>query len=400
MVKTTATVGHGTHPSGPEKMHYTCASSKASTLASSQKQQQSRSGASSMITSPKIVHEPEEESQDGKPIVDRKEILYAVTSRLDKILKRCNTFEHYKKNVTNLAKFTRKAVENNQGTVVQLTLADMRAVQDEIKANLSIWCDSIEGKIVNLDKKQNKILETMANIGEWVDRLQAVAKEIESHIGKVTNATDKLTSNPTPYQDALLEGTGRMGRDVVDGRILYEIERKAKQILIDFKDNKTAMISTEALIDKANGIIASIEDGDRPENTKVESITRFLKGGALLHLNSREAAHWLWELGIEEVFLQKFTKNASVREKQHHILLRRVPITFDPGNDRHLQEIEEANELLKYLLLKARWIKPEGRRQKGQTHAHAMAVIGMAEAANCIIRDELNTSKANLSPKK
>src|SRR5260370_707242 len=252
MVKTTATVGHGTHPSGQEKMHYTCATSKASTLASSQKQQQSPSGASSMMTSPKIIHEPEEESQDGKPIVDRKEILYAVTSRLDKILKRCNTFEHYKKNVTNLAKFTRKAVENDQGTVVQLTLADMRAVQDEIKANLSIWCDSIEGKIINLDKKKNKILENMANIGEWVERLQAVAKEIKSHIGKVTNATDKLTSNPTPYQDALLEGTGRMGRDVVDGRILYEIERKAKQILIDFKDNKTAMISTQALIDKAN----------------------------------------------------------------------------------------------------------------------------------------------------
>ena len=50
-------------------------------------------------------------------------------------------------------------------------------------------------------------------------------------------------------------------------------------------------MSTEALIDKANGIIVNIEDRNCPEITKVELITRFLKGGALLHLNSRKATH-------------------------------------------------------------------------------------------------------------
>ena len=131
----------------------------------------------------------------------------------------------------------------------------------------------------------------MANIGEWADKIQVVAKKIESHIGKVTNATNKLTSNSMPYQDALLERIGRTGKDIVDGKILYKIERKAKQILVDFKDKKTAIMSTEALIDKANGIIVNIEDRNCPEITKVELITRFLKGGALLHLNSRKAAH-------------------------------------------------------------------------------------------------------------
>ncbi len=68
----------------------------------------------------------------------------------------------------------------------------------------------------------------MANIGEWADKIQVVAKKIESHIGKVTNATNKLTSNSMPYQDALLERIGRTGKDIVDGKILYKIERKAK----------------------------------------------------------------------------------------------------------------------------------------------------------------------------
>ncbi len=150
------------------------------------------------------------------------------------------------------------------------------------------------------------------------------------------------------------------------------------------------MTSTEALIDKANEIIVSIDDNDWLDLTKVEAITRFLKGGILLHLNSREAARWLREPGIEEVFLQKFANNTTVRERLHHVILWGVPITLNPSNEGHLWEIEEANGLLKYSLVKARWIKPEGRRQKGQTHAHAMAVISIPETANCIIRDGLH----------
>ncbi len=122
---------------------------------------------------------------------------------------------------------------------------------------------------------------------------------------------------------------------------------------------------------------------------KVEMITRFPKGRTLLHLNSKEVAHWLREPGVKEIFLQKFTKNMTVRERSYHILLYRVPITFDPANETHLWEIEEANGLVKYLFLKARWIKPEGRRQRGQTHVHATTTIALAKIANCLIGDGL-----------
>jgi len=91
----------------------------------------------------------------------------------------------------------------------------------------------------------------------------------------------------------LLEGTKRIGKNIVDRKILYKIERKAKQILVNFKDNKTTIMSIEALIYMANRIIVNIKDENYLEITKVESITRFLKGGALLHLNSREAIYWL-----------------------------------------------------------------------------------------------------------
>src|SRR5260370_33661185 len=101
------------------------------------------------------------------------------------------------------------------------------------------------------------------------------------------------------------------GEAAIDGRIQLDVERKAKQILIDFKDNNAVMTSTEALIDKANEIIASIDDNDWPDLMKVEAITRFLKGGILLHLNSREAECWLREPGIEEVCLRQYASTVN-----------------------------------------------------------------------------------------
>src|SRR5260370_8142742 len=128
------------------------------------------------------------------------------------------------------------------------------------------------------------------------------------------------------------------GEAAIDGRVQLDGERKGKEVIIEFKDNNAGMTSTEGLIDKANEIIASIDNNDRPDTMKVEAITRFLKGGILLHLNSREAVCWLREPGIEEVFLQKFANNMTVRERLHHVILQGVPITLDPSNKGHLWE--------------------------------------------------------------
>jgi hypothetical protein len=138
--------------------------------------------------------------------------------------------------------------------VIHLALADLKEVQDDIKADLSKWCNTIEGKLDSLVSTQSKMLEATENLCERTSGLQAAAKEIERQVGKVTDATEKIANNPTPYRDALIEGSGRAIREAVDGRVLINVERKAKQIMIVIKDFDSAMISTDALKDKANGI--------------------------------------------------------------------------------------------------------------------------------------------------
>ena len=319
---------------------------------------------------------------------------------MDVILEKCTTVAHFQKTLSTLAKFTRREANDDQGTVIQFTLADLTSVQEEITAEFRIWCESIEDKLNSLSSKQNEILEATASFNERAEGLQTVAKELESQVGKVTIASDKIVSNATPYRDALLGGHGREVRGAVDGRILIDLERKAKQIMIVVKDSIFSVTTADELVEKANGIIGKIEDSDRPGTVKIESITKFPKGGALLQLNSKEVAKWLRQPEIEDIFLKKFAKDAYVKERPHSVLLRGVPIILDPSNEAHLREIEETNGLTKFSIMKARWIKPEGRRRRGQTHAHATAAIALVETANTIIKEGIEICGVKIRPEK
>src|SRR5258708_11246806 len=166
MVKTVPMMRHGTRPPGSEKTYNPCASARASALANSQKQQQHPSGTTAMATTLQNTCESGEGSQVERHINDCKEILYMVAGRLDEILERCTTLECYKKNVTSLAKFTREAADCDQGTIVQLTLVDMNAGKDEIKEELTSWCDTIRSKLTTLYTKQHRTLKATPQIGE------------------------------------------------------------------------------------------------------------------------------------------------------------------------------------------------------------------------------------------
>ena len=113
MAKSTATAGHSAHPPSLEKAHYTHASSRASSLANPPKQKGQASESLPTLTKPKNTYEPKEERQDGEPIAICEDILLVVANRLDEILGRCKNLEDYKRNISSLSKYARKAANSN-----------------------------------------------------------------------------------------------------------------------------------------------------------------------------------------------------------------------------------------------------------------------------------------------
>jgi hypothetical protein len=181
------------------------------------------------------------------------------------------------------------------------------------------------------------------------------------------------------------------------------MEHKSRQILVDVYGKEGDNLLTKSLTEimgKANKALDKISDASKPKEVKVKTVTK-LKGHALLFtLNSKEAASWVREIKNEIAFTKEFSEGSQIRVRTFNLIVPQVPITFDPKEDKHLQEIEEVNGLVNNVLIKAKWIKPLERRCPDQTHTFAILTLASADAANTLIRDRINICQTRVRPKK
>lgn len=207
--------------------------------------------------------------------------------------------------------------------------------------------------------------------------MKGESSNILNRIGKVTSVADKIVDNTQSYCNALVARQPPMHKASINPKILRDIDQKAKQILIDVfvkEDAKTLEKSLTELITKANEVLNGMSDTDKPSVVKVEATFKTQKNTILLMLNSKEAVSWVKEVGNEETFANAFSKGVHIREWEYSLIAPRAPLTFEPDNQAHLREIEEANSLPVHIICRARWIKPAMHRCTGQTNAYAMLV--------------------------
>src|SRR5438270_11247751 len=98
-------------------------------------------------------------------------------------------------------------------------------------------------------------------------------------------------------------------------KVLCDMECKDKQILIDiFNEEGTNTLSKSLteLLDKANKVLDSIKDRDKPEIVKVKSLHKTRENVILLMLNSKKAVNWLRKVKNEVAFINSFLKGAHI----------------------------------------------------------------------------------------
>ena len=249
----------------------------------------------------------------------------------------------------------------------------------------------------------NVTLENSEKVLKASEELKGETGSILNRIGKITSVTDKIADTTQSYRDVLASNKPSTHKASVDPKVLGDMDRKARQILVDIYDEEgvnTLEKSLTELISKANKVIDSMSDADKPEKVKVEAGRKTHKNAILLTLNSKEAALWISEVGNEETFANAFSKGAHIREREYSLIAPRVPLTFDPENPEHLREIEEANSLPSRVIRRARWIKPATRRRPGQTNAYAILTIASVDIANKVIKDGLGICGSLIRPTK
>ncbi|KAJ7351175.1 hypothetical protein DFH08DRAFT_694764, partial [Mycena albidolilacea] len=108
-------------------------------------------------------------------------------------------------------------------------------------------------------------------------------------------------------------------------------------------------------------------------------------GGISLHMNDDAATSWL-KANMEE-FLGRMGGTSVYKERLCNVLVRFVPVSFDPAARGALDVVSDNSGFPRGALTKARWIKPPERRRAGQRVAHAVFGFSDPHAANGVMRE-------------
>ena len=281
--------------------------------------------------------------------------------------------------------------------------AEESAIRKSIRADLDRMYGAITVQLNDIQNTSNATLSSSSKLIKDTECVAAATKDLTGKVGKITDTADRIATDTSKYRDAVLSRPAQTLRTIADPKVLADIERKARQILVEMPvtDGKATLSkSLSELTIKANEVISAFVDSGKPKDAKVDSLLKTRRGDLLLVLNSKEAVSWISEPDIEIAFTKAFEEGSIIKARTYNLIVPRVPISFDPKDDKHIRELEESNGLRAKEIFKAKWIKPIERRRPDQTHAFVILTLFEVDSANRLIRDGLNICNARVRPTK
>ena len=131
-----------------------------------------------------------------------------------------------------------------QETHSSLTNA-VNSICDQIKANTSSLYSKLESKLTDIQTDQKKLLSSADTINRSMQILHNSAKELESRVRAASTIMDKMANATRTYRDALTSNAVTLSPLNTDLKILDDIVRQSKQILIEHdQSDNSPMLNT------------------------------------------------------------------------------------------------------------------------------------------------------------
>jgi hypothetical protein len=141
-------------------------------------------------------------------------------------------------------------------------------------------------------------------------------------IAQVTDTSSLLTNTATNYKDTLLKSSMQQPQSRPqhptektsnpDPKVLRDIDRKARQILINTRDKKLLNASLAEIKEKVCAAINSITNPPPPKDTTVIEISKLCKGGFTVLFKEKDTVDWLQEAGVKLHFTLTLAEDATI----------------------------------------------------------------------------------------
>lgn len=218
------------------------------------------------------------------------------------------------------------------------------------------------------------------------DHIKESIEQVKRTIGTTQPAASQNPTNgqaPTStYASALINPPPN-----VNPRIAAREGIKARQfILLGIKDSAFGQYDTQKLKAELNKAIKELGCAEG----KIRSLTTQRDGNTLIEVDSDEAAKWFANNTNRIDLCSILGEDVVFRSRIYNILAHNVPLTMEPDNAKHRDEIHETNDLEIGTIVGARWAKPINRRSIEQRTAHLVLSYSSPEAANRAITNGIN----------
>ena len=174
--------------------------------------------------------------------------------------------------VIKIAKEAEVRTEEKDKSDVGREKEKVSAIRAVIRKDLAEIHNLLEKQIIKVKEDCSIILDNASKVLKEVEETKTDTKDLACKVNKVTDAADKIASDTSSYRNALLAKLAPSNKISADPRILNNMDRKAKQILMDIYNKDSNNILTKsltAIVDKANETIVGIKDVSKPKDIKV-----------------------------------------------------------------------------------------------------------------------------------
>ncbi|KAH9960265.1 hypothetical protein BC827DRAFT_1155838 [Russula dissimulans] len=218
------------------------------------------------------------ELQANKPLAEVLSPLQEIAQAITKLIaqeKPQNQTKNILEGILVFIKATEKS-EKGKGGLSEKT-SELSTVHKSIKADLSHLYMTLHKRLDDILGTASESLSVADKVLKGVDAINSSTKDLSREVGKVSNAANKIVVTTATYKEAVLNNQMMGLRASVNPIVLSDLDRKARQILIEFSNPGGNDLLTKSLMEikgKAEGIINSLEDKEKLEDIKVESILK------------------------------------------------------------------------------------------------------------------------------
>ncbi|KAN0131821.1 hypothetical protein V8E53_010349 [Lactarius tabidus] len=234
-----------------------------------------------------------------------------------------------------------------QGCTNALEIPGMiKEMQGNFSKELEQKLNALENKLT-ASPPASDLLETASKeIEQAVQSIKAVAGEMGKSIVQVTDTSMQLASTATNYKDTLLKSSEQQAQprphppqekpSQSDPKVIRDIDRKARQILIDTKDDKLLSASLAEIKEKVHTAISAITNPPPPKEATILEISKLCKGGFTILFKEKEITDWLQDPNVESEFTAALAEDTAITKCTFPIMVPCIPLTFDPSEEGHL----------------------------------------------------------------